>query len=72
MEHVTREEGVALVRLFDGEFPQWYFREVMDYIEVIPKKLFELEEKFCSSHLWAKSVEKLCLRHTVCIDATGD
>ena len=32
-KHLTREEGVALVKRFDGEFPDKYFKEVMDYLE---------------------------------------
>ncbi|MEO8165143.1 MAG: N-acetyl sugar amidotransferase, partial [Betaproteobacteria bacterium] len=30
--HLTREEGVALVRRFDGEFPEKHFHEIMNYI----------------------------------------
>ena len=33
-KHLTREEGVALVKRFDGEFPDKYFKEVMDYLEL--------------------------------------
>src|SRR3989344_5445957 len=32
--HITREEGVALVKRFDGEFPQKYFKEFLDYINI--------------------------------------
>ena len=30
-KHITREEGVALVSRFDGEFPDRYFSEIMNY-----------------------------------------
>ena len=36
--HLTREEGVALVKRFDGEFPEKYFHEVMDYIGLAPDR----------------------------------
>ena len=35
-KHLTREEGVALVRRFDGEVPQRYFKEITEYIGMIP------------------------------------
>ena len=37
-KHLTREEGVALVKRFDGEFPDKYFKEVMDYLEFTPER----------------------------------
>lgn len=35
-KHITREEGVALVQRFDGEFPEKYFNEIMDHIGMDP------------------------------------
>src|SRR4051812_3347689 len=36
--HLTREDGVALVRKFDGEFPKKYFAEVMDALGMEPDR----------------------------------
>jgi len=52
--HLTREEGVALVNRFDGEFPDRYFNEVMDYIGLDPERFHELCDKGRSPHLWGK------------------
>lgn len=52
--HLTRAEGVALVQRFDGEFPDKYFREVMDYLELDPEEFMDLCEQFRSPHLWEK------------------
>ena len=52
--HITREEGVALVKKFDGEFPDRYFHEVMDYIEMKPERFHELCDSGRSEHLWMK------------------
>ena len=41
-KHLIREEGMALVKKFDGEFPDIYFNEIMDYLELKPEKFFEL------------------------------
>lgn len=63
--HLTREEGVALVKRFDGEFPEKYFKEVMEYIGMRPEHFLQLCDKFRSSHLWKKEDGKWCLRHQV-------
>jgi N-acetyl sugar amidotransferase len=64
-KHLTREEGIALVKRFDGEFPEKYFREVMDYIEMKPKRFMELCDKFRSPHLWTKNKGEWSLRYQV-------
>lgn len=63
--HLTREEGVALVRRFDGEFPEKYFHEVMDYLGLKPDYFLELCDKFRSPHLWTKVNGEWKLRHVV-------
>ncbi len=63
--HLTREEGVALVHRFDGEFPKKYFQEVMDYIGMRPERFLELCDQFRSPHLWAKENGEWKLRHRV-------
>ena len=64
-KHLTREEGVSLVKRFDGEFPDKYFDEIMDYIDMKPEYFHELCDKFRSPHLWKKKSGKWALRHTV-------
>jgi len=63
--HITREEGVALVKRFDGEFPDKYFNEVMEYLDIKPEHFMELCDKFRSPHLWTKESGSWKLRHTV-------
>lgn len=65
-KHLTREEGVALVNRFDGEFPDRYFDEIMEYIGMNPEYFHELCDKFRSPHLWGKDQEgNWRLRHNV-------
>lgn len=71
-KHLTREEGQALVKRFDGEFPDRYFNEIMDYIEMKPERFMELQDKFRSEHLWKKVNGEWKLRHTVNKDGTDD
>jgi N-acetyl sugar amidotransferase len=64
--HLAREEGVALVSRFDGEFPDRYFNDVMDYIGMKPDYFHELCDKFRSPHLWGKDASgEWKLRHNV-------
>lgn len=64
---ITREEGVALVKRFDGEYPERFEREVSEYLSVdgfppmTRERWFMLAEKFRSPHLWDGDK----LRHTV-------
>ncbi len=65
--HITREEAVALVKKFDGEFPDRYFKEIMDYLDIDPEYFKnELADKFRSPHLWGRdSNGDWKLKHTV-------
>lgn len=65
-KHLTREEGLALVRKFDGEFPDRYFKDIMEHIGMTEERFFELADKFRSPHLWGKDADgNWKLRHTV-------
>jgi N-acetyl sugar amidotransferase len=72
--HLTREEGVALVKKFDGEFPDRYFNEVMEYLEIDPDYFRnELTDRFRSPHLWGKnSASEWQLRHNVWNEGLND
>jgi N-acetyl sugar amidotransferase len=64
--HITRDEGKVLVKRFDGEFPNKYFNEIMEYLDINPDYFInELTDKFRSPHLWLKVEGKWKLRHTV-------
>ncbi len=71
-KHLTREEGCALVKKFDGEFPDKYFNEIMDYLGMVPEQFMELCNKFRSPHLWKLDGGEWKLRHTVNRDGTDD
>ena len=65
-KHITREEGVALVKRFDGEFPDKYFNEIMEYLDIDPDYFInELADKFRSPHLWKYHNNEWKLRHNV-------
>ncbi len=70
--HIDRNEALSLVAKFDGEFPDKYFNEVMDYLEMDPEKFIALCDEFRSPHLWKKTNNGWNLRHTANKDGADD
>ena len=65
-EKITREEGVALVKRYDTEFPNKYFQEFLDYIGISKDKFWKLIDAGRSPHLWKKvNGKEWQLRHQV-------
>lgn len=64
-KHLTREEGVALVKKFDGEFPDKYFNDIMQYLEMDPDYFHHLCDDARSPHLWQKEQNSWKLRKTI-------
>ena len=54
-KYITREEGATLVKKFDGEFPDRYFNDIMEYIDMKPEYFHELCDKFRAPHVWGKN-----------------
>ena len=51
------ERKVALVKKFDGEFPDRYFNDVMSFLDLEPTYFHELCDEARSHHLWCKVCE---------------
>ena len=64
-KHISREEGIALVKRFDGEFPDKYCEEVLNYIGMDLNEFKEICDEFRSPHLWKKENNEWKLKHTV-------
>ena len=64
-QHITREEGVALVHRYDLEFPRKYFAEFLDYLDMDETTFFAVADRFRSPHLWKKVGSDWRLRHMV-------
>jgi len=68
--HLDRNEGMALIKRFDGEFPDRYFSEILEFLEIKEKDFFKWCDSFRSPHLWIKKKKKWKLRHN--INKTGE
>jgi hypothetical protein len=49
---ISREEGVALVRKFDGEFPANYFEEFLEYCGITKDQFTTVVDSWRSEHIW--------------------
>lgn len=72
--HLSREEASVLVKKFDGEFPDRYFNEIMEYLDINPDYFRnELADRFRSEHLWGKdSGDNWKLRQNVWLGGLDD
>lgn len=63
--HITREEGVALMRRYEGEFPMKYFKDFLQYLNITEKHFWEVVDSWRASHLWEKVDGNWQLKHTI-------
>jgi N-acetyl sugar amidotransferase len=63
--HITREEGVALVRRYDGEFPKKYFKECLEYMDITEDHFWAVADSYRAPHLWEKVNGEWKLKHQV-------
>lgn len=63
--HLTRDEGVALVRRYDGEFPSKYFREILEYMEITEEQFWRTLDAARPEHLWERVGGQWRLRRQV-------
>lgn len=63
--HITREEGVALVRRFDGEFPKKHFRWFLEYLGITEEHFWKTVDSYRPPHLWEKVKGEWTLKHRI-------
>lgn len=64
-KHLSREEGVALIRKFDGEFPAKYFKEFLEYCDITEDYFWEVIDSWRAEHLWENKDGKWILKFQV-------
>ena len=64
-KHLTRDEAIKLVSRYDGEYPDKYLEDVLNYLGLKKDKFNKLCDKFRSPHLWQKTSNGWKLRHTI-------
>ena len=62
---ITREEGIALVRRYDGEFPRRYLRDFLDYCDIGEEQCQAIIDSWRAEHLWERDNGEWRLRHPI-------
>ena len=66
--HITRDEAVSLVKRYDGEFPEKYFQDFLNYLGITPVEFWDTVDSWRPSHLWEKNENSWKLKKTVFSD----
>ena len=67
--HISREEAVALIKRYDGEFPKKYYPEFLEYCGLTHDEFNTIIESWRSMHIWKLDNEEWKLRHPVWEDS---
>lgn len=62
---LNREEGIELVRKFDGEFPKKYYKVFCDYCGITDEQFEEFIDAWRSEHIWEKSLNGWKLKNPI-------
>ena len=62
---INREEGINLVKKFDGEFLKTYFKDFLDYIEITEDQFKKKINELRSPHLWEKRNNEWILKQSI-------
>ena len=63
--HIEREEAVALVRRYDGEFPVKHYEDFLQYTGLTAAQFEESVDAWRSPHLWEHDGTQWQLKHAV-------
>ena len=63
--HISREEAISLVKRYDGEFPDKYFQDFLNYLDINSEEFWEIVDSWRSPHLWTKTSNSWKLNKTV-------
>ena len=63
--HITREEGLALMRRYEGEFPKKYFKDFLEYLQIDEDHFWDVVDSWRSPNLWKKNNNDWVLRFPI-------
>jgi N-acetyl sugar amidotransferase len=61
--HMTREEGLDLVRKYDDEFCYEHFDDVLDYLDLTRDEFVKIVDQHRNPEIWLKKGERWVLRN---------
>ena len=64
-KHLSRDEGIKLIKKYEGEFPKKYFNEFLDYLEISEEHFWNVVDSWRPKHLWKKKNSKWTLKYPI-------
>jgi len=61
--HMTREQGLELVRRYDGEFPRRYLPQICDYLGMTEQEIRDTADLHRNAEIWKKEGGEWKLRY---------
>jgi len=52
---MTREEGIKIVKEYEGKIPRWYFKEFLEDMEITKEEFYNIVDKFANKKLFEKN-----------------
>jgi N-acetyl sugar amidotransferase len=65
---ITRDEGVALVKRYDHEFPRKYYKEFLEFCSITDDEVQEVIDSWRSDHIWQKKNDEWELINKIWVD----
>jgi len=62
---ITRDEAIALVREYDGEFPNGHIVSLLEYMGITEERFHEIVDSFRRSLLWNKGPNGWTIKHQI-------
>jgi N-acetyl sugar amidotransferase len=62
---IGRDEGVALVKRYDGEFPRKHFEAFLEFCAITEEQFTDVVDSWRSDHIWIRQDGEWRLRHAV-------
>lgn len=62
---ITRDEGISLIKRFDGEYPKQYLNECLEYLDISKEEFDNIVDSSRPEHLWKKVDGKWELKNKI-------
>lgn len=62
---ITRDEGIALIKRYDHEFPRKYYSEFLEFCSITDEQVIDVIDGWRSDHIWKKDGEIWSLRNPI-------
>lgn len=53
-DKIERDEGIALIKRYDGEFPAKHYQTFLEYCDITDEEFWEVINSWRAEHLWSK------------------